>query len=269
MKNLFIIPLFSLATVATSLGAAYATGFNTGYTNNQLAGQNTWKINDSSEDLSFITILNGSIAGALGSYYNVPDAGSAGTTVFLYQDLGAAGTTVPYSDIETSTASFSVDFAVIPSSNDYPSRDTFGFSFTGPGGATDLLTILFQPNPTDSELLDISWTTGGGSPTSTTKAVSYDGLYSLDVDFADGVGQGAGKGAFTATVGNYSFGGNLASNSGEQIHLLGVRMIQDGAVPGDNFISFDNISIVPEPSTGLLALSFLALTQFTRRRKLA
>ncbi|HWB07135.1 MAG TPA: PEP-CTERM sorting domain-containing protein [Verrucomicrobiales bacterium] len=255
MRIYTILPLFALALTGISSGAGYSTNFNSGYDSSQaVAGQNGWTINDSTTDLSFFVTYNTTDAAAIGGYYTSPALGNVRLSHSLSLPL-----------VQTSLGA---DFAIVPSTVTFPGRDTFGWSVYN-GSGLNLLTIQFEPDSVNQTLLNITWSTGAGSATTTGWAVQYDGPYSLQVAFASGGGSDA---TFTASItgaNTVSFNGSLPGMANETVGSIGQHFVQQAAAAGDNYMLFDNLSVVPEPSTGALLLTLLMLPLAARRRKAA
>lgn len=258
MKFAFLPVL--LASASISLAANFSTGFEAPEYNpaNELAGQNGWALDSAdatTADASFFV-----------NPYTRPGASNtAGALGGLFADPTPANLRLSHSVnnplVQTTT---SVDFAIISSSLANPGRDTFGFSFYNGTGA-NLLTVLFEPGA--NNLMDIKWSTGGSASNSTGWAVSYEGPYSLNVAFAD---DGGGNASFTASVTGtnvFNFNGSLGGLAAQDIASFGVNFNKNAAAAGDNYIIFDNVAAVPEPSTSLFALGALAMGFSRRRRK--
>jgi hypothetical protein len=252
MRIYTILPLFTLALTGISNGAGYSTNFNSGYDNSQaVAGQNGWTINDATTDLSFFVTYNTTDAGAIGGYYTSPALGN----VRLSHSLS----------LPLTQTSLGADFAIVPSTVAFPGRDTFGWSVYN-GSGLNLLTLQFEPDSLNQTLLNVTWSTGAGSATSTGWAVQYDGPYSLQIAFSSGPGSDA---AFTATLSGsntISFNGSLPGLANETVASIGQHFVQKGAAAGDNYMLFDNIAVVPEPSTAAMLLGFLVPLAARRRR---
>jgi hypothetical protein len=210
--------------------AEFSTGFGAGYNySGEVSGQNEWIINDPTPDLSFFVKMNGSDAAALGGFYDAP--GGPGTTLSHPVDIPADG------------SCFRASFAVLPSTQQFPGRDTFGWTFTDPAGVV-LYTLRFIPAATNPDLLNIMWKAGSGNLISTGWAVSYSALYGIDLRFA-----AAGSDlAFTAVIAganNFSFTGVLPGMAGETWGGIGADFMVEDTVYGDNFVAFDDLSFSP------------------------
>jgi hypothetical protein len=251
MKKYTVLLFFSLAFARSSNAAGYSTSFNSGYiTSQQLAGQDGWVIDDNTPNLSFFVNWNGSNAGALGGYHDVP----IGTSARLSHPVS-----LPFAE-----SSFGADFGVIPSTVTFPGRDSFGFSVHNTSGF-NLVTIRFQPDTVNSNLLNITWSTGASSSVTTGWAIEYDGFYHLEMDFAQ-VGSDIQFGATVSSTNTVTFNGTLPGLAGETWGSIGSDFVLTTGTAGDNYMVFDNINVVPEPSMSVF-LSVVAMGGLLRRRR--
>ena len=213
----------------------YTTGFESGFNcgpGAELAGQESWSIDDPTENLSFFVRLNGSTAAGLGGYYDTPATGSVG----LSHPVG----------IPLSGASFHATTAVIKSTRLFPGRDSMEWCFLNPQSAK-LLTFCFQPAEDDPDLLRITWSTGSGAPVQTGLAVYYGAPYDIEVKFESTDGIDA---AFVATIKgtkSVQFKGSLAGLASETWGSIEAHFVVKGTEAGDNFMVFDNITAMPPP----------------------
>jgi hypothetical protein len=255
MRIFTVLPLVSIAFLGVCSGAGYSTNFNSGYNNTlAVAGQDGWTINDSTPDLSFFVTYNLSDAAAVGGYYD----NSALANVRLSHSLS----------LPLVQTSLGADFAIVPSTLAFPGRDTFGWSFQNASG-TNLLSIQFEPDSVDATLMNVTWSTGAGSSTSTPLGVQYDGPYHINVNFSSTGGANAG---FTATLtgaNSLSFSGALPGLGSETVASVGQHFVRNAPAAGDNYMLFDNLAVVPEPSAGLMLLSALTAPLLVRRRKVS
>jgi hypothetical protein len=260
----FIPLIFAAVALTPVVSSAFTATFPSGTftVGAEVAGTDGWTINDAGQGgagfLSFVTTLNGDTAGAVGGLYNAP-AAAAPTDVYLSH---AAPSALQYT-------TFSVDFAIVGSSG-VPGRDGFGFSMRD---AVDgnLLTISFAPvaNVTN-DAFQVKYTVGNttfnaqdgnGDPL----IIFQGGEYNLSLAFAATTDP-----TFSATI---TGGVNSASFTGVATGLGAAQIASVGAVEntltgqeGDNYLVFDNLSIIPEASSSLL-LGFGALGFLTRRRR--
>lgn len=273
--SLFAVLVFSSANPLSAFTTSFpASTFPT--QGMEVAGVDGWTINDPGANngtglnstMSFITTLDDGVkpaselpAAALGGWNDTP-AANAPTTVFLSH---AAPTSLQY-------AQFSTDFVIAASTN-YPGRDGFGFSFRD-SADNNLITISLVPAASvNNDTYQVSYTVGA-NPTLNAKEnitgldmyIEENGLYSLELGFT---ANGANP-TFTATL----FGSNGSQSFSDIATGLGVAMIDRFGVEwntiageeGDNYIIFDNITLVPEPSSALLfGLGVLAFAARRRR----
>lgn len=256
MKNCIVLVFSSLALAGFSKAAGYSANFDSGYnTANDVSGQQGWLIDDPKPELSFfinLTTASGtSTAGAVGGFYEAP----TGDSVRLSHSLS-----LPFNE-----TTFGVDMAVVSSTAAFPSRDTFQWSLSNPSG-TNLITFSFEPSLVNPALLNIAWNTGTGSKVFAGSGIGYDAVYDFDVAFT-AVG---GNVQFAATVvgsNTFNFGGTLSGLNGQTLAAVGANFVKVGPSTGDNYLIFDNLAVVPEPSAGMMMMGALALPLIVRRRK--
>ena len=242
------------------MDAAYITGFEAPAYNHStdLAGQQSWSINDPTTTISYFSFWNGSWAGYLGGFYNAPTV--AGVNLSQTYSAPVVGTV------------FDVDFRIVGSSASFPNRDSFGWTFkTGSG---DLVRFAFEPTTVNLDRLEIVWYDNLNvrhTILPTSQDLFLDGDYHLKVSFN---ASGADS-AFTAILSgtnSVSWSGTLPGTVGATLASFGADYDVYGAVPpssaGDNFMVFDGVSLqsVPEPAGAVLALS-ACLALVSRRRR--
>jgi hypothetical protein len=233
MKIHAVLSLFFVASLQTGRASEFSTGFGTEYNHaGEVSGQNDWTISDPTPDLSFFVRLNGSDAAALGGFYDVPTGSSA--TLSHPVEMPLTG------------SSFHVSLAILSSTNLFPGRDTFGWSFADSAGEK-LFTLRFIPSANDPNLLSIAWFAGEETPVLTGGAIAYAAPYAVDVKFTSA---GSSDPGFTATItgtNSYSFSGSLPGLAGKKLASVGAEFIISGTVPGDNFMIFDNVKAMTLP----------------------
>lgn len=253
-----------------SLNAAvYFTNFN-GYSIGDINGQNGWTSNGATADTGFIQSIGGA-----------PWNGRAATIGFV----DPVTPSVPYVSRSISTplvgggvpTSFSVLFQIQDSDSGYgpgaEDRDSFGFRLQNGSGA-NLFSFILTPfaqvaEPENSTNFNtFSWSTGTGAPTVALpggNAAQENFAYTFTVNFFD---LGSGNVGFNADVNGAAFGGTLTGLGSETISSFGAfwDTTTGTASPGSNFMIFDNVSLVPEPSSALLGL-LGASCVFLRRRR--
>jgi len=273
-----LYPKASLLGVLVAFTPAVASAFVTTFPpvqyplGSEVAGSNGWTINDSGDGgagyLSFVTTLNTSAAAALGGWYNIP-AAAAPTTVYLSQSTPG----------ELQFVNFATTFAISPSTEFNQGRDGFGFSLRDSDDA-NLLTISLVPAASPSTKYQVYYTVGAEASQAAKNGlddmfIEVSGLYTLDLAFTpnganptfSGSVVGSNTQTFTGTA--TGLGSAALATFGAEWNVLPQNWVGDPAENlgglGDNFLVFDNVSLIPEPSTALLA--GLASLGLLRRRR--
>lgn len=269
---LAVVPLSASAFVTTfPLGTFAPVG-------TEIAGKDGWSISDPGFDglwsqvpdgsgsafpLSFSNTLNSSVCAELGGFKDAPLAASP-TSVFLSHD--AAG--------ELRYTSFSIGaFAIAGSTEVYPNRDGFGFALRD-SGDNNLISVLLVPVTGGAgDAYRVAYTVGAGPVVNAADSngdpmyIYQNGLYSMSMTITPaGINP-----TFSATISGSSsqtFTGIATGLGSASVSRFGALWNVDppiGSVPGDNGILFDNLSVIPESSTALLA--GLASLGLLRRRR--
>jgi hypothetical protein len=264
-NTLHIIKSAALALAFSgAMSASTIESFSSYTDGSPLAGNPGWSESEpsaSDSPLSWVGTLNGSQAGAIGGYYNVPSDSSYSVSLASANALD--------------TATVSVDFALVDYT-DYAFRDQFSFSVLGAGGSP-LATIYLTPlasgfSGQDTYGWNLTYELAGGSLVDTALKLQAGNLYSLSLEFnAD---------SFVVTLGNeinsYSFTSGSVTYDVSTDSIGGVSFgyskLADNADFGDGFLVFDNIAVstaaVPEPATASMLAAFAAgCVVVIRRRK--
>lgn len=225
-----------------------------------VAGQNGWTINDTTPDVSFFVLFG---------YLDSP-AGNHGAAVGGYLDAPVEprvelSNTYGGSLVDSIT---SLKFAVQASTEQFPGRDTFGWTLRDSSNAS-LMSIALEPNQAFNDRLEVVWYDSANTRTSTGYDLFYGNAYDLTLSFAQD-GAHAGFSAMIAGSQVLPFTGTLPGAAGATLQTFAAVASLD-PVPseyGDNYLVFDNLSIrvIPEPTVGLLALSGLLFGWRRRRR---
>jgi hypothetical protein len=270
--NSLLLAVLSLSALsAPAFGSTYYTDFS-GYNNAiDLAGQHGWLSNDPTQYVTGLQNLGGEWGNRTAYIgYSTPSSNS----VYVYQ-----GATTPLIDtVGEMNATFSALFRIIDSDSngglDSANRDTFGFRLENANG-DNLFSFFLIPtsHPTDpenqTELVQYGWSTGNNAPTivlPSYKSTEAGGVsYLFSVAFSQGAGNDVN---FTASVGNQSFSDVLPDLNTEVITKFGAFMnsYTTAAENGSNYMNFDNVSLVPEPSSALLGLLGASFAFLRRRR---
>ena len=220
----------------------------------ELAGQQGWTINSSIPNISHFASVNASTAGLLGGTFAGPEI--ANIALNHAYSASAGGT------------SFDVDFRINPSTPSFPQRDSFGWSFkaSGPG---DLFRVAFEPGvPGQLQVLWYDNVNVGHTLPPAGQDIFYGGApYHLNVGFTDA---GADLN-FTATITGsnaVSWSGTLAGAGGANLTSFAAVWNLNGPIvdAGDNFMTFDGLTIVPEPSASLLSVALATGLMLRRKR---
>jgi hypothetical protein len=269
----FIVFSTAFVCLLHSPASAFVTTFPVGtYTplGSEVAGKEDWTISDPGSDLnsdtnpdgflSFVTSLAGSRAAAIGGVYNIPEA-TLPTTVFLSHGAPAP---LQYT-------SFSTDFAIASSDEEFPGRDGFGFSFRDVGN-NNLLTISLVPVASvDNDAYQVRYTIGANAQQNAMDVnddpmfIYHNGLYSLDLLFTP---NGANP-TFSATItgtNSQTFSDVATGLGSSNISRFGAEWNVLPGQAGTNHLVFDNVSLIPEPSSALL-IALTGLGFVTRRRR--
>jgi hypothetical protein len=228
-------PLISLILgIPASLPATeLSTGFGAEYNHSvEVSGQNDWSIDDPTANLTFFVRLNGSDAAAFGGFYDIP----AGPETILSHPVG----------IPLAGASLQVSLAFLSSTSLYPGTDSFGWSLNDPAG-NNLFTLRFVPVTGTPGSLEITWSTGAGPQVSTNRTISYSAPCTLDLKFD---AAGAVNTGFTVAIAgatSFSFSSSLSGLAGSTWNSVSAHFIVGGAVCGDDFMIFDNLSATSLP----------------------
>ncbi len=190
--------------------------------------------------------------GAIGGLASAPDSTTVGVS---HAYSGVLGGTV-----------YNLRVALVDSTDGF-ARDSFGITLLNGSSSVFSLDLTptvvvpvapdpMGPDPTGAN--DGIWTfsyAGGATTDTINQAIIENGFYDLALSF---IADGAGGTDFslTTTGANSAFAtGNVAVDPNAAITALGFTWstsFVDPANAGDNYLMFDNINIVPEPSAVLL-----------------
>jgi hypothetical protein len=206
--------------------------------------------------LGYIGSVNFTGATSNGGYLGTYQANTAdNSSTTLSGSLAGAG------QIPGRSVGFNV--AILDNANDsFTTRDAFGVDVTNSSGAS-VARIDFSPNASNESAWDVAIGVNGGSTVTTAYSLTQGSGYELAIQFAA---------EETRFLHRASSGGNLIG-LGTLDRVLGdfgdfqvSHSPQGFAGTSANALAFDNIAtVVPEPSSSLLAV--LGVSSFMLRRK--
>lgn len=216
-----------------------------------LSGWSTSEANPSSAPLAWAEPIAGNMAAAIGGAYSEAVNPSFSATLS--------------SSIYSSVASVSLDVMLRTSTPSASGRDTFTVGLASATGGA-LLDIVFSPSVTVDGVAtwEVGYGVSGGDINYTGFVFNEDAWYDVSmglngsnftltfantVDSITSTGTIAGFDGETDGIGNVSFGWKKASTTPY----------------GDNYMLFDNVAVIPEPSAALLG--GLASLMLLRRRR--
>jgi hypothetical protein len=208
--------------------------------------------------LGYIGSVNFTGATSNGGYLGTYQANTAdNSSTTLSGSLAGAG------QIPGRSVGFNV--AILDNANDsFTTRDAFGVDVTNSSGAS-VARIDFSPNASNESAWDVAIGVNGGSTVTTAYSLTQGSGYELAIQFAA---------EETRFLHRASSGGNLIG-LGTLDRVLGdfgdfqvSHSPQGFAGTSANALAFDNIAtVVPEPSSSLLAVLGLSSLMLRRKRK--
>jgi hypothetical protein len=231
------------AAVTTFDGLTYETPLTT------LSGWTASEVNNTSHLIAWVENNNGGFGGAYAAGNATPVTLTLASSIF------------------SSVAGVSMEVALYDSSVADPGRDTFSIGITDGSGAA-LVTMVFAPAVSvgGQARWEVGYSIGTG-------VVNYTGRtfapgpadYDVSVDFTGS--------DFVFTYGNSlgteSVNGVIPGFDGATAGVGDIKFIwtkSPTAAYGSNYITFDNIAVVPEPATLALS-SFAGAFLLIRRRR--
>lgn len=259
MKKVFVSALLLAGTYAAN-AATYSTTFEgppypAVGTDADLNGLDGWSVSDTSTGfLSFVTEVVEPIGGStnyggVGGLFDAPSSPVVSVSHGYTAQLG--------------NITYNLRVSLLDSTNSFPNRDSFGITLLS--GGSNLFSINLTPTVTDPAtpeasssdgVWDMSYTAGGNTVT-LNQALIEGGLYDLALTFSP---SGANQTSFVlGTTGDATLtrNGSFAVNPATLVGGIGFEHRVTGAADpfnnsGDNALLFDNINVVPEPSSVLL-----------------
>lgn len=266
--------LFPLLAVAAMTAASQAASYSSNFeapdypsSGNDFNGSDGWSTVNANPGVAFIATTSSSSgssnAGAIGGQFDIPSA--AGTASVNHAYAEAIG-----------LISYSLDISVIDSgtigSVDYFNRDSFGITLTN--GGANVFTLHFtptiaapaDPNTDTDATWDLSYSVGAGGTVPLNMAVIESGIYGLVFEFS---ANGTQTDLFFEATGNNVVDRSVTLNLDPNSTTTDIGFSwtpTDDLDPGSNYLAFDNVNIVPEPSSALL-LGIAGLALAVRRKR--
>jgi hypothetical protein len=244
---LALTPLSLSAAVTTFSGLSYEQPLNA------LPGWGSTELNPSAAPLAWAEPVAGNMAGAVGGAY-----AEAVNTKF-------AATMA--SSFYSPTATISLDVMLRSSTNLAPGRDTFtvGVSRAAAPGAS-LFDIVFSPAVSVGgvDTWEVGYGINSGNVIYTGFVLNENAWYDVGLTFSGS----SFSFTFGNTVGSNTTTGTIAGFDGTTAGFgnLSFGWQKANATPyGDNYMLFDNVESIPEPSAPLLG-GLASLLIFRRRR---
>lgn len=274
ISNYLALAAAGMASVASvASGAVFMFDFES-YSVADLNGQDNWIVNDVTADTSAVLAMNNLTWGS-------SQAGSIGFVAPVIQSSPYVSHVVDTPLVGSVNATFSVLFQVVDSDSGWgagaEARDEFGFRLED-GSGNNLFSFFLTPfdqdaaPENDTEYNLYSWSTGAGpinpvlrGPIPEPESSQELFAYNLTVAFSP---SGINDVAFDADVNGTHFYGTLAGQSAASIKNLGAfwNPLNGPSDPGSNYLVFDGVTLVPEPSSALLALLGVSAGLLRRRR---
>lgn len=282
-----LAPILILASLASAQAAVYTMNLGTAPDQSPADGLDGWvqsEINFVDGDgetypRSFVHQIGSSNALALGGYYDSEPSTAPGTAISISRQLTSLG---------LNESALSLDFAIQDSITSYADsfpgdvdRNQFSIGFFDSAGDA-LINLVFSPNSqsTDpSAQTNATWNMSISSGVNTFSAFgavlegdpTLGGVYSLSLSTTESATAGAVDFNLSIFSGSnvQNTSGTLTGLAGAQIDRLTVGWDVAGSEAdglGTNFIAFNNVVVVPEPS-GLVLCLISSLPLLMRRRR--
>lgn len=268
MKKTLLVSYFSVASAGIGFAFTYTANFNdiTLYPNgSDVAGHDNWSIigGSSSGGPSLISTSPWSGQGRA-AWFGFEPINVGANDCYLYHTWGA-----PLVGNSLSYTQFGVTMIVLDSNISYPKRDAFGFTFRDDANK-DIFTLTFTPasqvaDPDSNVRVDnVSWSSfyGAGGAVGTLTEPDFT---TLEITFTPASGNDVTFNVKSAGIQLKT--GTLTNAGGLNLNTFGALWTPlDPLDVGANQLVFDNLTLVPEPSSALLALLGTSLV-FVRRRR--
>jgi len=282
LKSAVNFAWLSLASLAS--GAVYSTDFES-LPYGDITGQDGWAVNatatDSYKPGEIINGFGNPVWGAKSAQIGY-STGLSVPKVYVSRTYPGGGSTPLLGTVGNANATFKSFFLLVDSRSNAsipPSpatdavRDKFGFRLED-GAGKNLFSFILEPYAqvefpeSDTAFHYMSWSTGTatpvvifpGPPRLSTEEGKY---YELSVTFSAATGNDV---AFSAMIGGSSFNGVIPDANTASIATFGAFWeTSNAASPGSNYMQFDNLSLIPEPSSALLGLLGASFALVRRR----
>jgi hypothetical protein len=282
-----LAPILILASLTSAQAAVYTMNLGTAPDQSPANGVDGWvqseaNFVDGDNEVyprSFVHSIGSSNAIALGGYYDSEPSTAPGTAISISRQLTSLG---------LNESNLSLDFSIQDSITEYSDgfpgdvdRNRFSIGFFDSSGDA-LINLIFSPNSqsTDpSAQTNATWNmliSSGANSFAPFGAVfegdpTLGGVYSLSLSTTESATAGAVDFNLSIFSGSnvQNTSGTLAGRAGSQIDRLTVGWDVAGDETdglGTNFIAFNNVAVVPEPS-GLVLCMVSSLPLLMRRRR--
>lgn len=251
----------------------FAADFETLNVNSDLNSQGGWSTTETTPEATYVSSPGMAGSGTASAFIGFVSSVSS-TEVYTKNTFGGV--------TNLANAQFSVAFQMSDSSNDRPSRDTFGFRLKDSAG-TNLFSLFLDPDlqsNTPGALgnvgqWELSYTTGSGAQVPLYQNVEQTLVYAANEDLKNTLTVTFAELGLTGDVqmnivyrGVAIGGGVLSGLASSSVNEVGVfwRPTDGPSSPGDNGMFFDDIIVVPEPGVaGLVGIAGLLCLMVRRR----
>ncbi|MEI7912220.1 MAG: PEP-CTERM sorting domain-containing protein [Verrucomicrobiota bacterium] len=266
MKSKFLFAFAAVAFTLNAQAAVYSTGFESFPNGGDVAGHESWTINDPTANLSTVATWVRPTTSSKAASLGFGDFGYQ-TTMATVDLAHAYGEPVVTTDNIGSSISF--DLGLVDSTNTNAVRDTFGIALRTSTG-NNIFSVTFTPTSQSATpdsataIWAVSYTVGASAPVSTGYGAEEGGPYLFNLTFSP---NGATTN-FNLSVDNGRWSGSTAFAPNQVIDSYHMTWTPTNGIgnAGSNAIIIDNLVMVPEASTSLL-LCLAGASLVARRRR--